>query len=329
MGRVVVITGASAGVGRAVARVFGERGARVALLARGSDGLKATRAEIEAAGGTALDLPTDVSDREQVDRAADVTENELGPIDVWINNAMVSVFEEFVDIDPADFERVTNVTYIGYVNGTRTALKRMLPRDRGKVIQVGSALAYRGIPLQSAYCGAKHAIEGFTESIRCELLHHKSSVTITEVHMPALNTPQFHWVKTSLTKHPQPVPPIYQPEVAARAVLWAADHTRRQVHVGLPTVATIWANKFIPGLLDRYLGRTGVSSQQASWPIEPNRPDNLYHPLEGDHGAHGEFDDEAHGFSPQLWVTTHRRIVAGVVGAAAAVTGALIGTSRR
>ena len=328
MPRVVVVTGASAGVGRAVARAFGERGDRIALLARGEDALKAARSEIEQLGGEALDVPTDVSDREQVERAAQVVEDEFGPIDIWINNAMVSVFDEFVDVHPDDFERVTQVTYIGYVNGTRSALKRMLPRNSGKIVQVGSALAFRGIPLQSAYCGAKHAIEGFTESVRCELRHRQSNVSITEVHMPALNTPQFHWVKTSLDNHPQPVPPIYQPEVAARAVLWAAEHQRRHVHVGLPTVATIWGNKFIPGLLDRYLGRTGVRSQQADWPIEPDRADNLYTPLPGDHGAHGEFDDRAHAFSPQLWVTTHRGLVAAALGALGIIGRALVNSKR-
>ena len=208
---VIVVTGASAGVGRAVARAFGARGRKVALLARGAEGLNAARREVEAAGGQGLDLQVDVSERDSIEAAAETIETELGPIDVWVNNAMVGVFHEFLDVDPEDFERVTSVIYLGYVNGTRSALKRMVPRDRGTVVQVGSALAFRAIPLQSAYCGAKHAIEGFTESVRCELLHRKSGVRITEVHLPALNTPQFHWVKTSLERHPQPVPPIYQP----------------------------------------------------------------------------------------------------------------------
>ncbi|MGI8616099.1 MAG: SDR family oxidoreductase [Actinomycetota bacterium] len=308
--KVVVITGASAGVGRAAARAFGARGSNVALIARGAEGLKACWSEVEAAGGHALDLQVDVSDRGAVAEAADLVESELGPIDVWVNNAMVSVFSEFVDVDPADFERVTDVIYIGYVNGTRAALQHMLPRDRGTIVQVGSALAFRAIPLQSAYCGAKHAIEGFTESVRCELLHRKSAVRITEVHLPALNTPQFHWVKTDLSRHPQPVPPIYQPEVAARAIVWASEHPRRQLYVGASTLFAVWANRFLPGVLDRYLARTSYDSQQASWSVEAGRRDNMYEPIPGDHGAHGEFDDRAHGRSLQLWASTHRPLVA-------------------
>jgi short-subunit dehydrogenase len=209
----------------------------------------------------------------------------------------------------AEFRRVTEVTYLGYVHGTLAALKRMLPRDRGVIVQVGSALAYRSIPLQSAYCGAKHAIQGFTESLRCELLHQKSKVKVTMVQMPALNTPQFHWVKTTLPHHPQPVPPIYQPEVAAEAIVWASQHDRPEVYVGAPTTLSILANKIAPRLLDHYLSRTGYKSQQASWPVEPNRPDNLWAPVEGDHGAHGEFDDRAHDASPQWWLTSHRKLL--------------------
>jgi len=319
-GMVVVITGASAGVGRATARSFGERHARVGLLARGGDGLKSARREIEAAGGEAIDVQCDVADADAVEAAADAVERELGPIDVWVNNAMVGVFDEFVDVSPDDFRRVTDVTYLGCVNGTRSALRRMMGRDRGAIVQVGSALAYRGIPLQAAYCGAKHAIEGFTESVRTELLHRGSSVRIVQVHLPALNTPQFHWVKTDLTRHPRPVPPIYQPEVAARAIVWAAEHRVRQVSVGSPTVLTVWAEKFVPGLLDRYLARTGYDAQQATWPIEPGRPDNLYEPVAGDHGAHGEFDDVARSRSVQLWMTMHRTAlgVGGVLGLGAA-----------
>jgi NAD(P)-dependent dehydrogenase (short-subunit alcohol dehydrogenase family) len=314
-GKVVAITGASAGVGRATVRSFAERGATIGLLARGEDGLKAARREVEAAGGGAIDLPCDVSDGDAVERAADAIERELGPIDVWVNNAMVGVFDEFLDVRPEDFRRVTDVTYLGVVNGTRSALRRMTARDRGTIVQVGSALAFRGIPLQAAYCGAKHAIQGYTESVRTELLHRRSSVRIVQVHLPALNTPQFHWVKTDLERHPQPVPPIYQPEVAARAIVWAATHRRRQLFVGAPTVLTVWADRFVPGLLDRYLGRTGYGGQQAAWPIEPGRPDNLYAPVAGDQGAHGEFDDVARSRSLQLWATTHRPLV----GAAAAV----------
>ena len=314
-GSVVVVTGASAGVGRATVRAFAERGARVGLLARGEDGLKAARREIEAAGGEAIDVPCDVADGDALEQAADAVERELGPIDVWVNDAMVGVFDEFLDVRPEDFRRVTDVTYLGCVNGTRAALRRMIARDRGTIVQVGSALAFRGIPLQAAYCGGKHAIKGFTESVRTELVHRRSAVRVVQVHLPALNTPQFHWVKTDLERHPRPVPPIYQPEVAARAIVWAAEHRRRQVFVGAPTVLTVWAERFVPGLLDRYLGRTGYEAQQAAWPIEPDRPDNLDEPIPGDPGAHGEFDDMARGRSLQLWATTHRPLL----GAAAAV----------
>jgi NAD(P)-dependent dehydrogenase (short-subunit alcohol dehydrogenase family) len=325
-GKVVAITGASAGVGRATVRSFAERGAAIALLARGEDGLKAARREVEAAGGGAIDLPCDVSDADAVEQAVDAIERELGPIDVWVNNAMVGVFDEFLDVPPEDFRRVTDVTYLGVVNGTRSALRRMTARDRGTIVQVGSALAFRGIPLQAAYCGAKHAIQGYTESVRTELLHRRSSVRIVQVHLPALNTPQFHWVKTDLERHPQPVPPIYQPEVAARAIVWAATHRRRQLFVGAPTVLTVWADRLVPGLLDRYLGRTGYDGQQAAWPIEPDRPDNLYAPVAGDPGAHGEFDDVARSRSLQLWATTHRPLMGAAV--AVALGGLAAGRSR-
>lgn len=310
-GQVVVVTGASAGVGRAAAHAFATRGADVAVIARGSDGLKAARAEIEATGQRCIDLALDVSDADAVEQAASTVENELGPIDVWINNAMVSVLAPFKEISAADFARVNDVTYMGYVYGTMAALKRMLPRDRGSIVQVGSALAYRGIPLQSPYCGAKHAIQGFTESLRCELLHDKSNVKLTMVQMPALNTPQFKWVKTTLNRHPQPVPPIFQPEVAADAIVWASEHDRREVNVGLPTTLSVWANKFVPGVLDRYLGLTGYEAQQTNYPIETDRPNNLWDPVGGDHGAHGEFDHRALSRSIQWWFTTRRRAVAG------------------
>ncbi len=303
---VVVVTGASAGVGRATVRAFAKRGASVGLLARGPDGLRATREEVEKEGGRALDVVTDVADPDQVEAAAERVEDELGPIDLWVNNAMVSVFMPLSEMTPDDFRRVTEVTYLGCVYGTMSALRRMLPRDRGSIVQVGSALAYRGIPLQSAYCGAKHAMQGFTESVRCELLHEKSNVHICMVQLPALNTPQFHWVKTNFHKHPQPVPPIYQPELAAESVAWAASHRRREVNVGETTAATVLADKVIPGALDRYLGRTGFDSQQADWSLEADRVDNLWKPVAGDHGAHGEFDEQAHARSVQWWLTTHR-----------------------
>jgi short-subunit dehydrogenase len=315
-GKVVVVTGASAGVGRAAARAFARAGADVGLVARGGDGLKGARAEIEEMGRRAIDVPTDVSKPEEVEAAASAVEAELGDIAVWVNDAMVSVFAPFTDMAARDYARVTEVTYLGYVYGTMAALRRMVARDSGTIVQVGSALAYRGIPLQSAYCGAKHAIQGFTEAVRCELLHNKSKVTLTMVQMPALNTPQFHWVKTTLPNHPQPVPPIYEPEVAADAIVWASQHDRREVNVGAPTTLTIAANNLVPGLLDRYLGKTGYKSQQADWPVEPDRPDNLWHPVEGDHGAHGEFDSRAHAKSLQWWLTTNRNWLAATAAAA-------------
>jgi NAD(P)-dependent dehydrogenase (short-subunit alcohol dehydrogenase family) len=278
------------------------------------------RTEIEAHGCRSLDAAVDVSDHEALERAADQIESELGPIDVWVNNAMVSVFAPLKNISPQDFARVTEVTYLGYVYGTMTALRRMRTRGRGTIVQVGSALSYRGIPLQSAYCGAKHAIEGFTESLRCELLHEKSGVSVTMVQMPALNTPQFHWVKTDLDKHPQPVPPIFDPHAAASAVMHAASSPRREYWYGWPTTRAILANRVIPGLLDRYLGRYGVESQKADFPIEPNRPSNLYETVPGDFGARGEFTSKQRTTSLQWWLSVHRRALlsAGAVAAAAA-----------
>ena len=291
--RVVVITGASAGVGRAAARAFAEQGASVALLARGEQGLSAVAQEVESRGGKALSIPTDVADHEAVEAAADRVEDQLGPIEVWVNNAMVSVFARFTEISAADYRRVTEVTYLGYVHGTMAALRRMLPRDSGVIVQVGSALAYRAIPLQSAYCGAKHAIEGFTESLRCELAHDESRVRVTSVQLPAINTPQFHWVKTTLKHRPQPVPPIFQPELAAEAIVWAAEHPRREYWVGWPTARAVVANKVIPGLLDRYLARTGFDAQQGDRSIEADRPDNLYEPVPINAGARGEFSERS------------------------------------
>jgi len=324
--QVVVVTGASGGVGRAVARRYGARGAKVALLARGVDGLAGAAKDVEAEGGTALPIEVDVADPTAVEAAAEHVEAALGPIDVWVNDAFTSAFAPFMQLEPAEFKRVTEVTYLGYVYGTRAALRRMLPRDRGTVVQVGSALAYRGIPLQSAYCGAKHAIKGFTESLRCELLHDKSNVRVTMVQLPALNTPQFDWVLSRLPRTPQPVPPIYQPEVAARAVLWASEHDRGEVYVGGSTLGTIVANKLVPRLLDRYLARTGFDSQQTQEAADPNRPANLWQPVAGDHGAHGDFDSRAKARSAQWWLTSHRRAV---VGAALGVAGAvLVGRSR-
>ncbi|HZP40388.1 MAG TPA: SDR family oxidoreductase [Candidatus Binatia bacterium] len=316
---VVVVTGASAGVGRATARAFGARGARVGLVARGRDGLEAARREIEEAGGEALVLPTDVAKPEEVEAAAAAVEATFGPIDVWVNDAMLSVFSPFAEMHADEFRRVTEVSYLGFVYGTMAALRRMRPRDRGVVVQVGSALAYRSIPLQSAYCGAKHAIVGFTDSIRSELVHDRSRVRLTVVHLPALNTPQFSWVKSRLPRRPQPVPPIFQPEVAAEAIVWAAHHPRRELHAGWPTVKAIWANVLAPGFADRWLARHGYASQQYDGAPPPDRRDNLWAPVPGDHGAHGDFDARAHPRSLVLELSLRR----GWIGvAAAALAGA-------
>ena len=323
--QVVVVTGASGGIGRATARAFGQRGATVALIARGEKGLDAAAGEVEAAGGRALVVPTDVADADAVEAAVERIEAELGPIDVWVNVAFTSVFAPFDQIRPEEFRRVTEVSYLGYVYATMAVLKRMKERDRGAIVQVGSALAYRGIPLQSAYCGAKHAIQGFHESLRCELLHEHSGVKVTMVQMPAVNTPQFGWVLSRLPHHAQPVPPIYQPEVAARAVLHAADHPgRREYWVGTSTVGTLAANAIAPGLLDRYLARTGFASQQTDQPKRSDQPVNLWEPADGpdgeDFGAHGIFDADAKSRSPQLWASQHHGVVG--VGVAAVLAGA-------
>jgi NAD(P)-dependent dehydrogenase (short-subunit alcohol dehydrogenase family) len=303
---VVVITGASAGVGRATSVAFAKRGARIGLLARGCDGLTGARAEVESAGGKALLVPTDVSDAGAVEQAARRVEEEFGPIDVWVNNAMTSVFSPVKEMTPDEFRRVTEVTYLGYVYGTLAALGRMLPRDRGHVVQVGSALAYRGIPLQAAYCASKHAIQGFTESLRSELLHDRSDVQLTMVQMPALNTPQFGWVRSRLPRKAQPVPPIFQPEVAAEAVYWAAHHGRDELWVGFSAVKAIVGNRIIPRALDRYMARAGYDAQQTHELADPDREDNLYQPVPGDAGAHGDFDGRSSDKSYQWWANTHR-----------------------
>jgi NAD(P)-dependent dehydrogenase (short-subunit alcohol dehydrogenase family) len=324
---VVVITGASAGVGRATAIAFARRGARIGLLARGRDGLEAARRDVEACGSRALAISTDVADANQVERAADAIERELGPIDIWINNAMTSVFSPVEALQADEVRRVTDVTYLGTVYGTLSALRRMRPRDRGTIVQVGSALAHRAIPLQSAYCAAKHAVQGFTESLRCELLHDHSHVRVTIVHLPAVNTPHFSWARSRLPRKPQPVPPIYQPEIAADAIVWAAHHDRRELEVGLPTVVAIEGNKLFTGPMDRYLARHAYESQQTAEPAEPDRTDNLWQPLPGDRGVHGDFDHVASSFSSHLWLNTHRRAVvlsvAAGAGACAAVSSLL------
>jgi len=313
--QVVVITGASAGVGRATVRAFAREGAHIGLLARGVDGLEAARREVEQAGGEALVLPTDVSQADRVEAAAEQVEARFGPIDVWVNNAMTSVFSPVKEMTAAEFERVTDVTYLGVVYGTLAALKRMLPRNRGTIVQVGSALAKRSIPLQAAYCGAKHAIAGFTESLRCELLHDKSDVHVTMVHLPAMNTPQFGWVKSRLPRHPQPVPPIYQPEVAAEAIVWASRHGhKKELYVGTPTVKAAMGQKVIAPLLDRYLASVGYSGQQTDGIDPHDRPTDLWAPVPGDHGAHGSFDDRSRRFSIQTWASMNRYSLA--VGAA-------------
>lgn len=305
---VVVITGASAGVGRATAIAFAKRGAKVALIARGKAGLQAAARDVQDAGGQALVVQLDTADAEGMEAAAARVENELGPIDVWVNNAMLSVFSPVKDMTHEDYRRVTDVTYLGYVNGTLAALRRMRPRNRGVIVQVGSALAYRGIPLQSAYCGAKHAVQGFQDSLRAELLHDGSNIKVSMVQLPALNTPQFRWVKSRLPNQAQPVPPIYQPEVAAQAILFAADTGRREISVGGINTILIWGNQFFPGFGDWYLARTGVNSQQTSEPRDPQRPDNLHQAVdeERDHGAHGVFDARARLVSRQLQLSMYR-----------------------
>lgn len=331
-GEVVVVTGASGGVGRATAVAFAARGARVALLARGREGLAAAADEVRRAGGEALVVGVDMADAKAVDDAAQQVVDAFGHIDVWVNDAFAGVFAPFTEVTPDEFRRVTEVTYLGYVFGTRAALHHMLPRDRGTIVQVGSALAYRGIPLQSAYCGAKHAIQGFNESLRCELLHTGSGVRTTMVQLPGVNTPQFDWVLNRMPGRARPVAPVYQPEVAARAIVHAASHGRRREYwVGGSTAATLIANAVAPGLLDRYLARTGFGSQQDDAPH--GGPGNLWAPADGphgrDHGAHGRFDAEAVSDSPQDWVSRNRGrmgaglVAAGVGGLGAAVTAGL------
>jgi short-subunit dehydrogenase len=332
-GKVVVVTGASAGVGRAVVKEFARHGANIGLIARGHDRLEATKREVEELGAKALVLPTDVADAHQVEQAAERVEQELGPIDIWVNDAMTTIFAPFIGITPDEFKRATEVTYLGQVYGTMAALKRMHARNRGTIVQVGSALAYRSIPLQSAYCGAKHAIIGFTDSIRSELIHDKSDVHITAVMLPAMNTPQFSWCRTRLPRHPQPVPPIFQPEVAARAIVWAANHKRREVYVGWPTVEAIYAQEMGPSFADHYLAKHGYNGQQTSEPVSSDRPDNLFEPVHGEYSAHGIFDDRAKSFSAQnlvnlklMTLTDHRGVVA-LTGVA--LTGLLFAALRR
>ncbi len=318
MGRgVVVITGASAGVGRATARLLGEQDASVALIARGEERLDETKRELEARGARTHVVRADVADADRVEAAASEIEETLGPIDVWVNNAMATVFAPVGETTPDEFRRATEVTYLGSVWGTMAALRRMRERDHGVIVQVGSALAYRGIPLQAAYCGSKHALQGFLESVRSELLHDGSAVRVTMVQLPALNTPQFTWSRAKLPRQPQPVPPIFQPEVAARAIVWAIDHPQRQLMVGWPTVKAILGNAVAPGFVDHYLARTGYDAQQTDQPIDPDRPDNLFEPVHGEQEAHGPFDERSRDFSLQLMLRTNRELISGALAASA------------
>jgi short-subunit dehydrogenase len=323
---VVVITGASAGVGRAIVRAFAARKASIGLIARDRERLEAAQREVEDCGGRALVLPLDVADAQAVEAAGRTVLQTFGPIDVWVNCAMTTIFAPLDEITPDEFKRATEVTYLGFVYGTMTALKQMLPRNHGTILQVGSALAYRSIPLQSAYCGAKHAMVGFTDSLRSELIHKKSKVHVTVVHLPGMNTPQFSWCRTRLPRQPQPVAPIYQPEVAGEAIYAAAHQRRREIFVGAPTVAAIYGQSFAPGLADWYLGKTNVDAQQTSDPIPADRPDNLFEPVPGPYAARGIFTNQASNFSLQTWATINRKPVAAALGVLA-LAGALL--SRR
>ncbi|WP_291043916.1 SDR family oxidoreductase [Herbiconiux sp.] len=316
---VAVVTGGTAGLGRAIVRALAGRGWDVAVLARGEDGLEAAVGEVEAYRQRGLAISVDVADREAVEHAATRIEVELGPIDLWVNDAMAGSFAEFLDTDPADFERATMVDYFGFVNGTRAALSRMVPRGRGHVIQIGSALAHRGIPLQAAYCGSKHAVQGFTESVTTELIHAKSPVRISTVDMPAMNTVQFNWVKSALPEHPRPMSTIFEPEVAARVVAHVAEHPRRRTWVGFPTAQTVLGNRFVAGFLDWYLARTGYDGQQAPDKDEAMLPTNLYEPVPGDQGARGIFSDQSKSSSIAVWYVLNRKLALALGGAAATV----------
>jgi NADP-dependent 3-hydroxy acid dehydrogenase YdfG len=321
--QVVVVTGSSGGVGRAIAHAFAKRGAHIALLARGAEALDRVVEEVESLGGRALAVPTDVSDHAQVEAAAVAAEERFGNIDVWVNDAMATVFAQFIHLEPEEFKRATEVSYLGTVYGTMVALSRMKPRDQGTIVQVGSALSYRSIPLQAAYCGAKFAVRGFTNSVRVELRHDKSKVHLTMVQLPGVNTTQFNWCRSKMPDHPQPVPPIYQPEIPAEAVYWASQHHRREVWVGASAVLAILGNRVAPSFADWYLARTGFKGQQMQGkPVSPDRPDNLFEPLPKLAATHGIFDDKAKTRSPQMWMATHRPAVFGALaGVAAAATG--------
>lgn len=316
---VVVITGAGAGVGRAIVNEFADHGAHIGLIARNKERLDAARQYVEEKGGNALVLPCDTAHPEELEQAADRVENELGPIDIWVNCAMVTIFAPFLEIKPEEYKRSTEVTYLGFVWGTMAALRRMKPRDSGTIVQIGSALAYRSIPLQSPYCGAKHAIVGFTDSLRCELIHDKSNVHVTVVHLPGVNTPQFSWCRTRLARHPAPMGTIFEPEVPARAVYWAAHHRRREVYVGIPTNEAIYGQEMVPGVADKYLGNNGYKGQQTDQPILPDRPDNLFETVPGPYAARGIFSDQAKSFSLQNWANLHRGAVSAIGAGVAAL----------
>jgi short-subunit dehydrogenase len=320
--KIVAITGASAGVGRACARAFAQKGYDVGLIARGKDGLEGAKKEVEALGQKAIYCIVDIADPKAVEDATETIEKKLGPIDVWVNNAMNSVFSPVKEMEPEEYKRVTDVTYLGQVYGTLSVLKRMEKRDHGSIVFVGSALAYRGIPLQSAYCGAKHAVEGFFDSLRSELLHDKSKIKVTMVQLPALNTTQFDFVKSRLPNKPRPMGKIFQPEIAADAIVYAAEHDRRDIYVGMPTVNTIVGNKIAPWYGDKVLADSGYEGQQTDQPESPDRKHNLWEPIPGDHGAHGRFDDEAIEFSPVLWISMHRKQI---LASLAALGGAFLG----
>jgi len=325
---VVVVTGGTAGVGRATVREFAKNGADVAILARGEDRLEAARREVEELGGRALAISLDISDAAAVEEAAERIERELGEIDIWVNNAFAGIFSRFLDITPEEFQRVTDVTYIGQVNGTRAAMKRMVPRNRGSIVLVGSALAYRGIPLQSAYCGAKHATQGFLDSVRSELIKDAPGVHISMVQLPGVNTPQFEWIRAKVEGKPRPMGAVYQPEVAAEAIYFAAHSDRKEVIVGYPAAKAVWGDKFMSSYLDEMLAKGGTEGQQGEEPVSPTRKDNLFEPVPGDFAAHGRFDAKARESSPQLWATIHRKQLAvaalGVAAAAAAGVGFML-----
>jgi len=322
---VVVVTGASAGVGRAVAEAFARRGAHLGLLARGQAGLEGARESVERLGGKAIAIPTDTADYDAVEAAAQQVEDTFGPIDIWVNDALTTVFAEFLEMTPAEYRRVTEVTYLGFVHGTMAALKRMVPRNRGKIVQVGSALAYASIPLQSAYCGAKHAINGFTSSVRIELMHNRSNVKISIAQLPAVNTPQFIWGRNKMPRKAQPVPPIYEPEVIAEAIYWLAHHDRRELWIGGSTVRAILARRFFPEFVEWYLSKTGYKAQMYDGPPDPTQPDNLFHPADDtrDYGAHGPFGNRSLSSSYETWAAEHRpgllAAVTGIVGLAGLV----------